>query len=153
VDWHIVQSSDLPVSDGSIDVVTSLSVIEHQPDKVRAVDEVARVLRPGGLFALSFDLAEPDLGMTYPSWNGEALTRAKFETLLGHHAALELTTPLDWNHEDIAAFAAWHRQTAPHHTYVTVPRCFDASPPAGPRFAASTSCVFSSQSPIHSVIN
>ncbi|HRE05037.1 MAG TPA: methyltransferase domain-containing protein [Opitutaceae bacterium] len=119
VDWHIVQSSDLPVADGSIDVVTSLSVIEHQPDKVRAVDEVARVLRPGGLFALSFDLAEPELGMTYPAWNGEALTRAKFEALLGHHDTLELTTPLDWNHEDIAAFAAWHRQTAPHHTYVT----------------------------------
>jgi ubiquinone/menaquinone biosynthesis C-methylase UbiE len=88
VDWHIVQSSDLPVADGSIDVVTSLSVIEHQPDKVRAVDEVARVLRPGGLFALSFDLAEPELGMTYPAWNGEALTRAKFEALLGHHDTL-----------------------------------------------------------------
>ena len=119
VEWKIVQTSDLPVPSGSVDVVTSLSVIEHQPDKQRAIAEVARVLHDHGLFALSFDIAEPSLGMTYPDWNGQALTRSGFARLLGDHDALKLTTPLDWNVEDLAPFLAWHRQTAPHHNYVT----------------------------------
>ncbi|MBL9206466.1 MAG: methyltransferase domain-containing protein [Opitutaceae bacterium] len=119
VDWHIVPDASLPVPSSCIDVVTSLSVIEHQADKTKAVSEVARVLKPGGLFALSFDLAEPELGMSYPAWNGRALTRGEFEQLLARHPHLELQPPLVWNDEDIAPFLSWHRQTAPHHTYVT----------------------------------
>lgn len=119
VRWTVVNSCRLPADDRSVDVVTSLSVIEHQPDKRQAIDEVARVLRPGGAFALSFDLCESDLGMSFPEWNGRALTRAECATLLGNHPQLELDRPLDWNEEDLAPFLAWHRQTAPHHNYVT----------------------------------
>lgn len=132
VDWVITQDAHLPAATASVDAVTSLSVIEHQPDKALAVAEVARVLKPNGLFALSFDIAEPALGMTYPEWNGRALTRADFEQLLVNHPLLRLSTPLEWNEEDIAPFLAWHRLTAAHHNYVTGAAVFRrAAPPTG----------------------
>lgn len=39
----------LPFRSGSFDVVSALDVIEHIPDDSRAVDEIVRVLRPGGI--------------------------------------------------------------------------------------------------------
>jgi SAM-dependent methyltransferase len=44
---------DTPLEDASADVVISNGVINLCPDKQRAFDEVARVLRPGGRLALS----------------------------------------------------------------------------------------------------
>lgn len=119
VDWRIVASADQPFSSGSVDVVTSLSVLEHQPDKLRALAEIARILRPGGLLAMSFDLAEAELGMTYPEWNGRALSRREFRELLARCVEFEPLSELHWNDDDLAPFLEWHRQTAPHHTYVT----------------------------------
>jgi ubiquinone/menaquinone biosynthesis C-methylase UbiE len=40
----------LPIADSSVDVVVSGGVIEHFRDPIPAVREMARVLRPGGLF-------------------------------------------------------------------------------------------------------
>jgi SAM-dependent methyltransferase len=39
----------LPFRTGAFDAVTALDVIEHVPDDARAVSEIARVLRPGGI--------------------------------------------------------------------------------------------------------
>jgi len=44
----------LPFEDGSIDVVLSKDVIEHCADPQRALSEVSRVLKPGGLLHLDF---------------------------------------------------------------------------------------------------
>lgn len=119
VDWHLVTSEALPVDSASVDVVTSFSVIEHQRDKAAAVNEVARVLKPGGLFALSFDICEREMGMTFPEWNGAALTMAEFEALIWSHPAFDTGGPRPrWNTEAIGPFLAWHRTTAPHHNYV-----------------------------------
>jgi 2-polyprenyl-3-methyl-5-hydroxy-6-metoxy-1,4-benzoquinol methylase len=118
VSWHVVKSEAIPVADGAADVVTSFSVIEHQPDKRAAVDEVARVLKPGGVFAVSFDVCEPEMGMTFPEWNGRALTLAEFEESLWLHPAFGSTSRPLWNRETIEPFLAWHRTTAPHHNYV-----------------------------------
>ena len=50
--------SDLPFEDASFDVVTTGYGLRNVPDLARAVSEVARVLRPGGLF-LSLDFNRP----------------------------------------------------------------------------------------------
>ena len=44
---------DVPLADGTIDVVISNCVINLSGDKRRVIQEAARVLRPGGRFAVS----------------------------------------------------------------------------------------------------
>jgi SAM-dependent methyltransferase len=119
VDWHIVDSEKLPVPDACADVLTSFSVIEHQPDKPAAMAEVARVLKPGGTFGISFDICEPEQGMTFPEWNGRALTLAEFEREIWRHPAFVPQPTPAWNLADMSAFKEWHLRSAPHHNYVT----------------------------------
>jgi SAM-dependent methyltransferase len=120
IDWYVVDTEAIPLPDGWADVVTSFSVIEHQPDKPAAVAEVARALRPGGAFAVSFDLCEPEMGMTFPAWNGRALTVREFEDELWRHPAFGgagAPAPA-WDWDVVRPFLDWHRTTAPHHNYV-----------------------------------
>jgi SAM-dependent methyltransferase len=117
VDWHILKGECLPLPDACADGVTSISVIEHQADKARAIEEVVRLLKPGGLFALSFDICEPEMEMTFPEWNGRALTMREFEETIWNHPTFANTTRPDWNIRDIPAFRQWHLQSAPHHNY------------------------------------
>jgi SAM-dependent methyltransferase len=109
---------DLPAA--SVDAYLSISVIEHVPDKRRAIDEAARVLRPGGLLVTTFDVCEPDMGMTFPAWNGRALTMREFDDMFRNSPWFEPgLADLAWNTEDIPDYLIWHRATAPHHNYVT----------------------------------
>ena len=48
---------NLPVADASFDVVTCISVVEHVQGKAVVLRELLRVLRPGGLLVLTFDIA------------------------------------------------------------------------------------------------
>ena len=43
----------IPFADGSFDLVTAFDVLEHLDDDVRALREMARVVRPAGLVALT----------------------------------------------------------------------------------------------------
>jgi SAM-dependent methyltransferase len=128
VDWYVSDDERLPIDSGTADVVTSFSVIEHQADKGRALDEIARILRPGGLLALSFDICEPSLGMTFPEWNGRALTLGEFEELAWAHPAFATCAPPTWNTEDCERFLAWHRLSAAHHNYVVGAATLTRSP-------------------------
>ncbi len=119
VDWHIVTSELLPLPDASADAVTSFSVIEHQPDKRRAISEIARILKKNAPFFVSFDICEAAQGMTFPEWNGRAITLAEFEDEIWRHPAFGNTERPTWNLADIPAYQAWHLQSAPHHNYVT----------------------------------
>lgn len=49
--------TDIPVDDSSFDAVMCNEVIEHVPDPVKAINELNRVLRPGGYLILTAPFA------------------------------------------------------------------------------------------------
>jgi len=123
IDWKIVSNETLPFTDDVFDVVTSFSVIEHQSDKIKAIEEVVRVLKPSGLFVISFDICENDMGMMFPEWNGTALTMKEFEEIIWTNPSLTNNDGLVWNLHDIDRFVKWHLRSAQYHNY-TVGACY-----------------------------
>ena len=80
---------EIPLAEGSVDVVISNCVINLSADKQQVLREVARVLRAGGRFAVSDVIADPDMDEAtrtdMQQWTGcvaGALTRAEFEKAL-----------------------------------------------------------------------
>jgi protein-tyrosine sulfotransferase len=117
VDWAIVESERIPAPDGKADLVTSFSVLEHMADKEAAIGEAARVLKPGGVLAVSCDICEPGMGMSGPEWNGRPLTIAEFERTVWGHSLFGNEGPAGLDFGRIPEFLAWHRRSASHHNY------------------------------------
>jgi arsenite methyltransferase len=86
VQGHI---EDIPLPDASVDVVISNCVINLSGDKPQVLREAARVLRPGGRFAVSDVIADPGMDEAtradMAAWTGciaGALTREEFVSAL-----------------------------------------------------------------------
>jgi SAM-dependent methyltransferase len=80
---------EIPLADRSVDVVISNCVINLSGDKPQVLREAARVLRPGGRFAVSDVIADPDMDEAtradMAAWTGciaGALTREEFVAAL-----------------------------------------------------------------------
>jgi ubiquinone/menaquinone biosynthesis C-methylase UbiE len=80
---------DLPLADETVDVVISNCVINLSGDKPRVLAEAARVLKPGGRFAVSDVIADPDMDEAtradMAAWTGciaGALTESEFRETL-----------------------------------------------------------------------
>lgn len=56
VEFRLIDSQGLPFDDGMADAIYCISVLEHIPDFEKTVEEMARILRPGGSLFLTVDL-------------------------------------------------------------------------------------------------
>ena len=102
----------MPFPDASFDRVIAAEVLEHIPADQRAMDEIARVLRPGGLAAITVPAWLPEricwrLSDDYhntPGGHVRIYTRAEMQSKLaraglrvsGHHHAHGLHSPYWW---------------------------------------------------------
>jgi SAM-dependent methyltransferase len=89
VEWLKGHIEQVPLPDATVDVVISNCVINLSADKPRVIAEAARVLKPGGRFAVSDVIADEDMDAAtrgdmeqFTGCIAGALTRREFEGAL-----------------------------------------------------------------------
>ena len=70
----------------SIDVLYCISVLEHAPNYLEIIEEFSRILRPGGLVVITFDISLEKGGHLSPV-EGDELLGAIYRGLLGADSA------------------------------------------------------------------
>ena len=84
IEARIGSAEEIPVETASIDVVVSFETIEHVPNPKRFVQEISRVLAPGGLLIIS----TPDTSLYSPAgsernpYHCSEMTSNEFQSLL-----------------------------------------------------------------------
>jgi SAM-dependent methyltransferase len=121
----------MPFGDGSFDRVIAAEVLEHVRDDQRAMNELARVLRPGGLAAITVPSWLPEricwgLSAEYhevPGGHVRIYTRVELEAKLaraglsvgGHHHAHGLHSPYWWLKCAVGVDNDKHRLVSAYH--------------------------------------
>jgi len=60
VEAHTASAYDLPLENGSVDRAFLVTVLPEIPDQARALAELRRVLRPGGVLSITEEFYDPD---------------------------------------------------------------------------------------------
>ncbi|HNT74456.1 MAG TPA: methyltransferase domain-containing protein [Anaerolineae bacterium] len=70
VDTHVANAYELPLEDASVDRAYLITVLPEIPDPVRALCEIYRVLKPGGVVSMTEEFLDPDypLRATTTAW-------------------------------------------------------------------------------------
>lgn len=97
-EFFVGDLQDLPFDDASFDVVVCFEAIEHVFDRDRALDELRRVLRDGGLLLISspnrrvFPPGNPHHVYEYEPEELEDALRARFEQVMLYRQQTHLTS-------------------------------------------------------------
>jgi SAM-dependent methyltransferase len=124
-------ATSMPFGDGAFDRVIAAEVLEHILDDQRAMNELARVLRPGGLAAITVPAFLPEricwaLSSEYydtPGGHVRIYTRAELEAKLAraglsplwHHHAHGLHSPYWWLKCAVGVHDDKHRLASAYH--------------------------------------
>jgi len=87
----------IPASDASFDVVLCTEVLEHIPEPTHALDEFARLLKPGGLLILTAPFASFVHMAPYHFCSGFSKYWYEYHLPLRGFAIIELIPNGDWN--------------------------------------------------------
>lgn len=60
VETHIASAYELPLEDNSVDRAFLITVLPEIPDRPRALAELRRVLKPGGILSITEEFPDPD---------------------------------------------------------------------------------------------
>ena len=60
VETHVASAYELPLEDESVDRAFLVTVLPEIPDRVRALAELFRVLKPGGILSITEEFLDPD---------------------------------------------------------------------------------------------
>jgi len=112
VEFHRGYIEQIPLEDASVDVVISNCVINLSADKAKVLREVARVLRPGGRFAVSDVIADESMDeatradmLAYTGCIAGALTEREFRGALAAAGLTEVEISQTHRVHDQAASA------------------------------------------------
>lgn len=72
VETHVASAYELPLDDGSVDRAFLVTVLPEIPDQERALAELCRVLKPGGVLSITEEFLDPD----YP-FSSETIRRVE----------------------------------------------------------------------------
>jgi arsenite methyltransferase len=119
VQWLRGHIEQIPLPSASVDVIISNCVINLSADKPQVLREAARVLKPGGRFAVSDVVAEPDMDpatrtdmQAYTGCIAGALTRDQFTEALTAAGLTDITIT-ETHRVHAAAASAIVRATKP----------------------------------------
>jgi ubiquinone/menaquinone biosynthesis C-methylase UbiE len=76
VETHVASAYDVPLEDDSVDRAFLVTVLPEIPDQTRALAELRRVLRPGGVLSITEEFYDPDY--SFPAETIRRLTAAGF---------------------------------------------------------------------------
>ena len=73
VTFEVAGAEDLPLADGSIEVATSALALNFVPNRIKALHEIQRVLKPGGIFSFYvWDYPGGGMGFIDAFWSAAA---------------------------------------------------------------------------------